>query len=350
MVNKKNGKGKKVALLFFTLLIILVLGAAGAVYFFMGPIDKTDNTIIEIEIPKGSSTSAIANILADAGLIYHDQLFKLQVKRLGLESELKAGNYEFSKSMTLEEIIGVIVEGNKKIESVRFTIPEGYNIVQIATKLADEGLVNRDRFIELAKIGDFDYPFVKAIPNDKNIKYRLEGYLFPETYEIKVGATEEEIIERMLNQFAKEWQSDWDGAIAERTMTLHEAVTLASIIEREIMVDFERPIAAGVFTKRLKENWRLESCATVQYVLGKQKAQILDVDMEIQDPYNTYRNSGLPPGPIGSPGRASLDATVHPDNNPYYFFVTKKDGTNTHHFSKTYEEHLKYDAQSRGTW
>lgn len=350
MATKKSGKGKKVILIFFILLIILVLAGAGVVYYLMGPVDKADTALMEIEIPKGSATSSIAHILADAGLIHHDLLFKVQVKRLGLESELKAGSYELSKSMSLDKIIDVLVEGNKKIESVRFTIPEGYNIVQIGTKLADEGLVDRDRFIELARIGDFDYPFVKAIPNDQNIKYRLEGYLFPETYEIKVGATEEEIIERMLNQFAKEWQTGWDAVIADRNMTLHEAVTLASIIEREIVVDFERPIAAGVFTKRLNEKWRLESCATVQYILGKQKAQILDVDMQIQDPYNTYRNGGLPPGPIGSPGRASLDATVNPQTNPYYFFVTKKDGTNTHHFSKTYEEHLRYDAQSRGTW
>lgn len=341
---------KKAGLIFFTLLLIIVLLAAGVFYYFSTATDKSDGNLIELEIPAGSSTIAIAGILADNQLIHNELFFRYQVKRQGLDYELKAGTYELSKDMNLKMIIDILVAGNEKIESVRFTIPEGYNIVQIATKLADEGLVDRDRFIQLAKDGDFDYSFVEAIPANQDIKYKLEGYLFPETYEIKVGATEEEIIEKMLDQFAKEWKPEWDTVIIERNLTVHEVVTLASIVEREIIVDFERPIAAGVFTKRLNESWRLESCATVQYVLGKQKSQILDSDMAIDDPYNTYVNKGLPPGAIGSPGRATLEAALYPENNPYYFFVTKKDGTNTHYFSKTYEEHLANDANSRGSW
>ncbi len=341
---------KKAGLIFFTLLLIIVLLAAGVFYYFSTATDKSDGNLIELEIPAGSSTVAIAGILADNQLIHNELFFRYQVKRQGLDYELKAGTYELSKDMNLKMIIDILVAGNEKIESVRFTIPEGYNIVQIATKLADEGLVDRDRFIQLAKDGDFDYSFVEAIPANQDIKYKLEGYLFPETYEIKVGATEEEIIEKMLDQFAKEWKPEWDTVIIERNLTVHEVVTLASIVEREIIVDFERPIAAGVFTKRLNESWRLESCATVQYVLGKQKSQILDSDMAIDDPYNTYVNKGLPPGAIGSPGRATLEAALYPENNPYYFFVTKKDGTNTHYFSKTYEEHLANDANSRGSW
>lgn len=344
------GKVKRAIIIVFVLLFIIVILAAASFYYLSTAVDKDDNNVIEIEIPVGSSTTAIAGILDNNQLIHNELFFRYQVKRLGLDSELKAGVYELRKDMSMDEIIEVLVEGNEKVESVRFTIPEGYNIVQIATKLADEKLVDRDRFIQLAKEGDFDYSFVQAIPANQDIKYKLEGYLFPETYEIKVGSTEEEIIERMLDQFAKEWKSEWNQIITERGWTIHEAVALASIVEREIIVDFERPIAAGVFTKRLNESWFLESCATVQYVLGKQKVQILFSDMAIQDPYNTYVNEGLPPGPIGSPGRASLEAAIYPENNPYYFFVTKKDGTNTHYFSKTYEEHLAKDANSRGSW
>ncbi len=344
------GKLKKAGIIVFVFLLLIVILAAGVFYYFSTAVDKDDGNTIEIEIPTGSSTRAIAEILKDNELIHNDLFFRYQVKRLGLDSEMKAGIYELSKDMKIEKIIDLLVKGNEKVDSVRFTIPEGYNIVQIATKLADEELVDRDRFIQLAKEGDFNYSFVQAIPDNADIKYKLEGYLFPETYEIKVGTTEEEIIKRMLDQFAKEWKPEWDSLMADRNLTIHEVVTLASIIEREIIVDFERPIAAGVFTKRLNESWRLESCATVQYVLGKQKAQILNSDMEIDDPYNTYVYGGLPPGAIGNPGRASLEAAVDPENNPYYFFVTKKDGTNTHYFSKTYEEHLANDANSRGSW
>ena len=344
------GKAKKNGVIVLLLLILIVIAVVGVYYYFASAVDKNDSTIIEITIPAGSSTTAIAGILKDNQLIQNELFFRYQVKRLGVDAQMRAGSYELSKSQSVEQIIEVLVKGNEKIESVRFTIPEGYNIVQIATKLADEGLVDRDRFIQLAKEGNFDYSFVKAIPNDKDIKYRLEGYLFPETYEIKVGASEGDIINRMLDQFADEWKPEWDAVIKERNLTIHEVVALASIVEREIIVDSERPIAAGVFTKRLDQSWRLESCATVQYVWGKQKAQLLLTDMAIVDPYNTYVNNGLPPGAIASPGRASLEATVYPENNPYYFFVTKKDVSNTHYFSKTYEEHLANDANSRGSW
>ncbi len=331
-------------------LIFLIIIALIYINSLSVAIEPNNDEVIFVEIPRGSITSDIASILKEKNLIKSEIYFEIRIKNLGYDSQLKAGAYELSKDMDVDLIIKKLVDGNNKIESVRFTIPEGYTIEQIADKLSEQGLVEKERFIQLAKEGNFDFEFLNDIPDDIDIKYKLEGYLFPETYEIRVGATEEEFIEKMLSQFEEEWKTEWDIVIEKNGLTMHQIVTLASIIEREVRVDDERPIVSGVFYNRLEDYWNLESCATVQYVLDKQKESLTYDDLEIDDPYNTYNNYGLPPGPIGNPGRSSLNAAVYPDDNQYYFFVTKKDDSGTHYFSKTYEEHLKYDAMSRGTW
>ncbi|HDR67528.1 MAG TPA: endolytic transglycosylase MltG, partial [Bacteroidaceae bacterium] len=147
-----------------------------------------------------------------------------------------------------------------------------------------------------------------------------------------------------------EWKAEWTTEIEKKNMSIHDIVTLASIVEREVVVDKERPIVAGVFYNRLKDDWNLQSCATVQFILGKQKDRLTFDDLEIKNPYNTYVNQGLPPGPIGNPGRKSLEAAVYPAEHDYYFFVTKKDNSGEHYFSRTFAEHQKYNAKSRGNW
>lgn len=337
----------------YILAIIALLGVLGAIYVnsLFQPVEPlADAEKIQVEIPKGSNPSDIARILMDNDLIKNELIFQLYVKTSGNDVALKAGKFELSKNMDLKEVTNQLVNGEAIIETVKFTIPEGYTVKQIAARLAEQGLVDEERFLQLAKEGDFDYEFIKQIPDDPDIGYKLEGFLFPETYEVKKGASEEEIIDKMLSQFTKEWKPEWTTAIEEQGLTMHEAVTLASIVEREVVVDKERPIVAGVFYNRLDDSWSLQSCATVQFILGKQKENLTYDDLEIDNPYNTYVYQGLPPGPIGSPGRSSLEATVYPEEHDYYFFVTKKDNSGEHYFSKTYAEHLKNDANSRGNW
>ncbi len=314
------------------------------------PVNASSTEVISIEIPKGSNTLDIAQLLKEKQLIKNELVFRYYVKYLGYGAELKAGRFDLSKNMNLEEIIQKLVEGNTFIETVRFTIPEGYNVNQIAERLAEQGLVNKDRFLQLTKEGNFDFPFIKQIPQRDEVVYKLEGYLFPETYEIKKGATEEEIIQKMLAQFEKEWKTEWNKVIEEKGMTIHDIVTLSSIIEREVVVDKERPIVAGVFYNRIRDSWNLQSCATVQFILGKQKDRLTYDDLEIDNPYNTYIYQGLPPGPIGTPGRKSLEAVVFPAENDYFFFVTKKDNSGEHYFSKTFAEHQRNNAKSAGNW
>jgi len=186
------------------------------------------------------------------------------------------------------------------------------------------------------------FPFLEAIP-DKT-KYRLEGYLFPDTYEISDEATASELISIMLDGSAKVLEGDFQDKLDEKGLSLHEALTLASIVEREARVDKERPLIAAVFHNRLDNEAMqlLQSCATVQYALGEVKPVLTYDDLEVDSPYNTYLNPGLPPGPIGSPGFRSIEATLYPAEVDYLYFVFKEDGTGTHYFSETLQEHNAY--------
>lgn len=347
-VKKKSKNKTKLNLIVIVVIIGLFFGANYG-YSQFQPASATEQSL-NITIPKGSSTDAIANLLKEKNIIKNPLAFKVYVKYTKKDAQLKAGKFDLSPNMNLQEISEVLVAGNAIIDTVRFMIPEGYNVKQIAKKLADEGIVNETKFLDVLKEADFDYEFIKEIPKNSNIEYLLEGYLFPETYEVKKGATEKEIINKLLAQFEKEWKPEWNEAIKNRKLSFHELVTLASIVEREVIVDKERPIVAGVFYNRLDDSWNLQSCATVQFVLGKQKDTLTFADLEIKNPYNTYINTGLPPGPIGNPGRKSLEAAVYPEEHEYYFFVTKKDNSGEHYFSRTFQEHQNYDAKSRGNW
>ncbi|TCS83804.1 endolytic transglycosylase MltG [Tepidibacillus fermentans] len=334
--------------------VILAVIIISYVYSQFQPVDSTAVQKVKIEIPPGSTPTKIASILKEHQLIKSEWAFKLYLEYKGDASKLQAGSYQLSKQMSISEIVQQFVSGNVVLDTVRFTIPEGYTILQIADKLSKEGIVNKENFLKLAKEGNFNYDFIKAIPNNANIQYRLEGYLFPDTYVVKKGATEEEIINMMLHQFQKEWKPEWTKVLQNQKMSIHQAVTLASIVEREVSVAKERPIVSGVFYNRLNNKWKLQSCATVQFVLGKQKDRLTFADLAIKNPYNTYINDGLPPGPISNPGIEAIKAAIFPAKHDYFFFVTKKDGSGEHYFSKTFAEHQKYDSDSRlslkGNW
>jgi len=349
---RRRGRLPKIVAL-FGLLLILVLGSGGFyLYSQLQPVAAEGQAVKKaVSIPSGTSVREIGQLLEKHGLIRNGTLFAYYAQSKGIGNRLQAGNYNFQVGQTIDELLNAMTKGEAVVEAVRFTIPEGLNVEQIANRLAEQKLVDKAAFLKEVNEGAFpEFPFVAQIPKSKDRKHRLEGYLFPETYEIKKGATEHEIIAKMLGQFQKEMKPEWLEALKKRNMTLDQAVNLASIVEREVVVDKERPIVAGVFYNRIRDKWMLQSCATVQFVLGKQRDRITFEDLEVQSPYNTYINPGLPPGPIASPGRASLEAVAQPVSHNYFFFVTKKDGTSEHYFSKTFEEHLSKDAKSRGNW
>lgn len=339
--------GKRILLIIsgFIFIIIMLYMYINGQFQAVEPSSQKDKFIVDIA--KGSTVSEISKLLKEKQLIKKELVFKLYLKYNGYDDDIKAGKYELAKNMEIKEITRRLIDGDSIQDVMFFTIPEGYNVNQIAEKLEKQGLIDKERFLKLVKDGDFDYDFIKEIPNNKNIIYKLEGYLFPDTYEVKKGATEEEIILKMLSQFKNLWKPEWNKIIAKKNMDIHQIITLASIIEREVVVDKERPIVAGVLYNRLMDNWNLQVDATVQYILEKQKEQLLYDDLKIEHPYNTYINPSLPPGPISNPGILSIEAVIFPENNPYYFYVTKKDNSGEHYFSITYSEQLRNKARSK---
>lgn len=294
----------------------------------------------EIAIPKGAGLKNIADILKKEGMIRDKFTFELYCKLNKKAGKIIAGKYYLGQYMSTGEIVNILASGKAQIDTVKFTIPEGYELRQIVDKLVEMGLVNREAFINSLNNGKYNYDFIKDIPDREN---KLEGYLFPDTYEVYKDASPEDIINKMLERFSVIYNPDYQKRAKELNMTMDQVITLASIIEREAKLDSERSIISAVFQNRIKKHMLLQSCATVQYILKERKEVLSYKDVQIDSPYNTYKNPGLPPGPIASPGVKSIEAALYPADVDYLYFVANGDGS--HVFSRTYEEHI--DAQNK---
>ncbi len=334
---KKKGGILKYILLF---LVFFVAFFANSYYKqSVGAMAMENGQAITIEVPPRASTDKIANLLFDNGLIMNQFIFKYHVKKLEADGKLKAGNFDLNTNMKLDDIINSLTVSQKSSNTVRFTIPEGYELKQVAEKLANENIIDKDRFLELSgNKSNFEekYEFLTLLEDGQS----LEGFLFPSTYEIFKDSTEEVVIEKMLSQFEKIYKIDIEPTIEDSDLDLNQIITLASMVEREAVVDKERAIMAGVLYNRLEINMPLQIDATVQYALGERKERLLYKDLEIESPYNTYLYKGLPPGPISSPGENSIIATMNPSDSDYFFYVLKGDNTGEHTFTKTFNEHI----------
>ena len=287
-----------------------------------------------VDVRAGTSGQALARRLEQQGLIRDERLFRLVLRLMDAEQRIQVGVYRFNANMRPQDIVRMLIEGRYEME--RVVIPEGYELKQIAAVLDRLGLANGERFLELAQdatsvYGD-DLPFDLPIAS-------LEGYLFPDTYFIGPGQSEEALIRLMVRRFVQVANEHIVPELERTGLNLHEVVTLASIVEKEIRLDRERPVVAGVYLNRLAIDMRLQADPTVRYVMTEERDRVLYRDLEIDSPYNTYRHAGLPPGPIASPGLASMQAVLNPADVDYLFFVATGDGS--HQFSRTYEEHLQ---------
>lgn len=339
-MNGVNRKKKGHAVL-FTFITLLIIGAFLSFTYYkksLEPVSSMDKQSIDVEIPSGSSSQDIGEILESNNLIKNKWVFLFKVKTLDTKGSLKAGNYNLNKSMDLDQIVDSLVKGGKSGNTVRFTIPEGYELEDTAKKLSKEDIVNYDKFIELTKDKknfEEEFVFLKQLDDGQS----LEGFLFPSTYEIYEKHSEEDIVKRMLQGFERVYKKDIEEALKTNNLDLNEIITLASIVEREAKLDSERRTISGVFHNRLDIGMTLGSCATVQYILGERKTVLTNAETRIDSPFNTYINKGLPPAPIASPGEKSLLAAINPEDVDYlYFTLTGADGSHT--FTKTYEEHL----------
>ncbi|NLC12349.1 MAG: endolytic transglycosylase MltG [Firmicutes bacterium] len=314
-------------------------------HYFYSPSLPVIGKQVSVDIPLGSSTTAVGEILEKENIIPNSFLFRVFVHVKGLDGQLKAGRYSFSPFMSLNDIVHLLTKGVLYSPGLRFTMPEGVTIDVIQAILEEKGLVTAEQFKETVRDEKWakEFAFLPSPDSQESISY-LEGYLFPDTYEVAEGASCEDIVRLMLKQFEKVYFPDFDARAKELQLSVHQVVTLASIIEREGKVDEERPIISSVFHNRLfrEQPMLLQSCATVQYALGETKPVLTEQDLAVDSPYNTYLYAGLPPGPIGAPGRASLEAALFPANTDYLYFVSKEDGSGSHYFSTTLEEHNRY--------
>ena len=327
----------------FVVVLILALIAAGAAFYVFGGTRSTDlSEETTVNIPEGSSAKAITAILNENDLIMNEISFELYIRINKASADLRPGEYTFGPGrVTYSDILAELMKGNLSENTVTVTVPEGYTVVQVADLMAENGLVSREDFLYCAANMDVTYDY---IPQGSEYS-RLEGFLFPETYNIGNEWSSEQIIEMMLAEFDKNWTSDRQARADELGMTVKEIVTLASLVEREAKIDEERPVIASVIYNRLDADMLLQIDATVQYALGKQKDRLLYYDLEIDSPYNTYKYKGLPAGPIASPGTACIDAALYPADTPYFYYQTSIEGDGSHYFCETYEEHSAYSAQ-----
>jgi len=343
------------------LLVVVAVGAASAAGYYameqLKPPAASEEVVFTI--PEGTSSAEIANLLEENGLIRSALIFSMYLKYKNLGTGFQAGTYAIEPGTSLQDIIALLNAGDTvKEETIRVTIPEGFTARQVAGELVEAGfseeavleVVNDPAAFKLVSSGGGPMRAASIPPSDQ-YRFPLEGYLFPETYEFPKDVTAFEALRRMaaeLDRKLAELPEGWEAQLDKNGVTFHEMMTIASLVEREVVVDAERPLVAGVIYNRLAKDMPLQIDATVQYLFDEQKERLFEKDLQVESPYNTYLNAGLPPGPIASPGLASIEAALYPEPSEYLFYVTKKDGTGEHYFGKTYDEHLRNIEKSKG--
>ncbi len=299
-------------------------------HYLKTPADPSHTGRLVITVAPGQRFDAVADQLHQDRLIAHPFKFKLIARLKKLDRRIVAGVYEFSAAMPPVTILEDLTSGRVRLHKV--TIPEGFNLAQIADRIEKTGLAGKDAFLAVATNPDFAARM--GIPAKT-----CEGYLFPDTYYFSDAPSPEKIIRAMIRQLQHTFTPDWKERARDLALTVHEVLILASIIEKETGVAEERPIISSVFHNRLKKKMRLASDPTVIYGMGDFTGNITREDLNRHTPYNTYMISGLPPGPIASPGKASIEAALFPANTDYLYFVAKPD--KTHQFSVTLAEHTR---------
>jgi UPF0755 protein len=294
------------------------------------------NTSRAVTIPAGATLSSAADSLHRVGLIRSTQLFRLYAKVTGRERAIKAGRYRFAcDDATWNGMLDRLALGP---DERRLTVPEGYRLTEIVPLIAKAVGAREDSV--WAAVRDTALRRELDVPTPD-----LEGYLFPDTYYLTHGTPAIDVVRTMVRRFEQVWQDEWNARLQALAMNRHDIVTLASIVEKEARLDEERPVIAAVYHNRLRDGMPLQADPTVQYARGQHTNRVLYRDLEIESPYNTYRNAGLPPGPIAAPGRASLEAALQPADVPYKFFVAHPDGH--HEFRVTFREHTEARAAIR---
>lgn len=321
---------------FIVFLTLVLVAGAGFWSWWQNALKpySTEGKTEVLAVLPGTSARQIGMELERRQLVRNAWVFSWVAQNMKVDNKLLPGEYYVSSSMSPADIVKLLLKG-PDIEITRITIPEGFNTDQVINLLVQKGLGTKNDFTEAVTHDAFPYSFLEGAPAGS---HRLEGFLFPDTYFIKKGTSPHAIIDILLQRFNKELTADVKSGLESEKLSLHDWVTLASIVEKEAEKEEDRPLIASVFFNRLDKKMKLESCATVQFVLGTPKPVLYDKDLQTPSPYNTYLHPGLPPGPIANPGHASLQAVLHPAQTDYFYFLAKSDGY--HVFAKTFSEHL----------
>ena len=319
--------------------LLLLAGVFGAVYViyssaFAGGAAAPDGPV-KVEVVKGDTLSGVAAKLEEAGVIKSALVFKAQARIEGYGTEIKTGRYTFLPGQESEEILEKLTAGDA-VPTVAVTIPEGLTLGETADTVAASTDVSAANFEAAARKTGYGYAFLE----DPGIE-TTEGYLFPRRYDFEEGVTAGQIVDRLLGQYLLETETlDIAGARERHGLTEHELVTVASLIEKESANAEERPVIASVIYNRLRRDMPLQIDATIQYALERPKESLSLDDLEVDSPYNTYENPGLPPGPICSPSRQSLEAAIDPEKTGYLYYVLEADGRE-HFFTDDYRAFLR---------
>ena len=326
---------KKLCIIASAIFVLAVAGVLGWMHI-MGDnkeFAKEGAQIVHVKV--GMTTADIADMLHEKQLVKNPKAFKFEARFKGLANKLQAGMYKIEGGMSNGAIVNEFANG--RIELIDFIVPEGFNVVKTGRKLESLGLGKAEKFIELAK-NYAPYDYMKT--DNPHVIFKSEGFLYPATYKVPYGASEEEYLHIFVRHFNEVMKKNGVlDTVKKRDLNMRDVVNMAAMVEMEAVYAEEQPRIAGVFLKRVEIGMPIQSDTTIQYILGAQKETITFKDTEIDNPYNTYQNYGLPPGPIGSPSLSAIQAVLEPEQTDYLYFVAQNDGH--HRFSRTYAEHLR---------
>jgi len=317
----------------------LIAGAVAVIAMTMLSCRGSGSGEVRVLVPRGATLRVAAESLAKAGVVQNATAFRLYGMLRGSDRSIRAGTYVFKRGTSWGEVLDDL-RGGKGLEHA-ITIPEGWSLIQIVP--------------QLARVLEVPVDSVRAAVRDTALLHRLdvptptlEGYLFPDTYVFPDGTTARAAIRVMVERFERVWQPEWNARLQALAMSRHDVMALASIVEKEARLPEERPVIAAVYLNRLKAGMLLQADPTVQYALGKHVARVLFKDLEVESPYNTYKHTGLPPGPIASPGKPAIVAALNPANVPYTYFVAHPDGH--HEFTTNFAAHSIAVRGARREW
>jgi UPF0755 protein len=326
-------------LVLFLVMLLMLLGAGGFYLWATGASGQSHP--VAVEVAEGATASDIAEVLEGKNVIRSGLAFRVAARLRGLGSSIGAGRYVLQTNMRLQEVLDRL-EAGPIVETFTVTIPEGLRLEQVAERAAEDLGVDPKEFLASARSGTYALP-----PYLPERSPSVEGFLFPKTYEFAEGVSEDQVIQRLLEQFSDEVSGlGWKRA-GQLGLNPYEVVIVASLIEREAMIEKDRPKIASVIYNRLRQEMLLQIDATVQYALPQHKNRLTYEDYEYPSPYNTYLNTGLPPTPIASPSLASLRAALSPADTDFLFYLVVDAGTGRHEFAETYEEFLSLKQQAQ---